>query len=155
MRKDMAKVIVVRPRCNPHQGEIRQGRPELLLDGEDEPLRPRAKSTRRIKTKYLNENLAPLKRYLQRQVGRPWDKVYSEISANLKVASTVQQHVRDHIEDFVAIRCRMRDGKVMTLDRVGRECKLVHDHRRLYVHPRTGLLRQSPPREPWTPSSAR
>ena len=27
--------------------------------------------------KVLNENLAPLRRYLEAQVGRPWDKIYS------------------------------------------------------------------------------
>ena len=49
--------------------------------------------------KLLNENLAPLRRYLERQVGRPWDKVYSEIAEGLRVASTVQRHVRDHLRD--------------------------------------------------------
>jgi hypothetical protein len=56
--------------------------------------------------KELNENLAPLRRYLERQVGRPWDKVYSEIAANLRADNTVQQHVRDHLRNFVAVKPR-------------------------------------------------
>jgi hypothetical protein len=56
--------------------------------------------------KMLNENLAPLRRFLERQIGRPWDKVYSEIAERLRVDSTVQQHVREHLRDFVATRPR-------------------------------------------------
>ena len=52
----------------------------------------------------LNENLAPLRRFLERQVGRPWGKVYAEIAERLKPTSTVQQHVRDHLADFVNVR---------------------------------------------------
>ncbi len=74
------------------------GEPLRALRGGREPMRGPAK------TKWLNENLAPLKRFLGKQVGRPWDKVYSEIAENLKPTSTVQQHVRDHIEDFVALK---------------------------------------------------
>ena len=33
--------------------------------------------------KWLNENLSALRRYLVRNVGRPWSKVYGEISAVL------------------------------------------------------------------------
>jgi hypothetical protein len=56
--------------------------------------------------KTLNENLKPLRRYLESQVGRPWDKVYAEIAAHLRVDNAVQQHVRDHLRDFVAITPR-------------------------------------------------
>jgi len=45
---------------------------------EDYDSGPRLASSRRHE-KWLNENLAPLRRYLMRQVGRPWDKVYGEI----------------------------------------------------------------------------
>jgi hypothetical protein len=40
--------------------------------------------------KALNENLAPLRRYLLKQIGRPWNKVFSEICQNLRVDSVVQ-----------------------------------------------------------------
>ena len=38
------------------------------------------------------------------------DKVYAEIAACLRASSTVQQHVRDHLSDFVAIKPRRRHG---------------------------------------------
>jgi hypothetical protein len=147
MRKDMSKVIVERPRVGHSNKRVRPGRTRPLEDEEGEPLRARAPArSKPIKTKYLNENLAPLKRYLAAQVGRPWNKVFSEISANLKPTSTVQQHVRDHVEDFVAVKTRMAAGKVRTAQgKYGRgDIPLEDDWRPFYVHPRTGLLRRNP-----------
>lgn len=97
MRKDMAKVIVERPRSGRGAAGLRPGRTEALVDDDGEPIRA-VKAARKPKqpepkTKRLNETLNPLKRYLASNVGRPWDKVYSEISAHLKPSSTVQQHV--------------------------------------------------------------
>jgi hypothetical protein len=101
MRDDMAKVIVERPRRG--GGLTRKGRErplEHLPFGEG----MRRPHVRQYRGKQLNENLAPLRRYLDRQVGRPWRKVFAEIAANLRVASTVDQHVRDHVRDFVALK---------------------------------------------------
>jgi hypothetical protein len=103
-------------------------------------LRRAAKLGRTYKT--LNENLAPLQRYLERQVNRPWDKVWSEISQNLAVTSAVQQHVRDHVEDFVAITTFLKDGAVWVTTRYGKPVPLREGHRKLYVDPRTGILRR-------------
>jgi hypothetical protein len=152
MRKDMPKVIVERPRRgNPKRA--RPGRAVPLEDADGGPLRARKPPVRKQKTKRLNENLAPLKRYLAAQIGRPWSKVYSEIAENLKPSNTVQQHVRDHVEDFVAITCRMRAGQVFTASRrLGGEAPLSQDWRKLYVHPRTGLLRRNEKAVTWKES---
>ncbi len=146
MRKDMAKVIVERPRLGRAAAGLKPGRSRALVDDDGEIVRARGArepAVRAPKTKSLNETLNPLRRYLEAQVGRPWNKVYSEISAHLKPTSTVQQHVRDHIEDFVAFRTRMREGQVYVNDRWGKEMPLAQTWQRLYVHPRTGLLRRN------------
>src|SRR3954453_4098593 len=103
MRDDMARVIVERPRIPDHKA--RKGRAGSLEE------LPSYQGMRRPHLlhwggKTLNENLQPLRRYLERQVGRPWDKVYAEIAANLRVDNTVQQHVRDHLRDFVVVNPR-------------------------------------------------
>ncbi len=147
MRKDMAKVIVERGRIG-DPVRRRRGRDAPLQDGEGEPLRARVpRNPRETKNKRLNETLNPLRRYLKAQIGRPWNKVYSEIAANLRVSSTVQQHVRDHLDDFVAIRTRMANGVVMASGRFGGERPLSEDHRLMFVHPRTGLLKRNPHRK--------
>ena len=103
MRPDMAKVIVERPRRL--EGFSRKGR---VLPPDDLPSHEgmRLRHVRNWGGKVLNENLAPLRRYLERQVVRPWNKVYAEISAHLRPTSAVQQHVRDHLHHFVAVAPR-------------------------------------------------
>ena len=131
MRDDMAKVIVERPRIKPRKTP--KGRKRPL---EDLPAREGMRRGHELRgdTKDLNENLAPLRRYLEKQVGRPWDKVYSEISAHLRADNIVQQHVRHHIKDFVAVKPRRGLSDWRSSSRGGLWWQ------KLYVHPRTGLL---------------
>lgn len=130
MREDMYRVIVERPRRKPWGARRKGRRPEL----EDLPKHEgmRRSHAERGECKELNENLAPLRRYLERQVGRPWNKVYSEIAAGLRVDNTVQQHVRDHLRDFVAIKPRRTGGWRSWLNGLWWQP--------LYVDPCTGLL---------------
>lgn len=106
MRADMSHVIVERPR----RGGL--NRPGRALPFDDLPRQEGMRRAHYIagNWKELNENLAPLRRYLDRQVGRPWDKVHSEIAAHLRADNTVQQHVRDHLRDFVAVNPRRYMG---------------------------------------------
>jgi hypothetical protein len=129
MRKDMAKVIVERPRIKPWSAGKR-GRVKL----EDLPQKIGLRRMARLGGgwKCLNENLAPLRRYLFKQVGRPWNKVYAEISANLRFDNAVQRHVHHHLKDFIVIKPRRyvdprSDYKGLW-------------HQPLYVDPVTGLL---------------
>lgn len=152
MRKDMSKVIVERPRRGRAVAGKKPGRTRALTDDDGEPIKAkgaREPKGREQRTKGLNETLNPLKRYLASNVGRPWNKVYSEISEHLKPTSTVQQHVRDHLEDFVAIKTRMRAGQVMVTPRFGGERALADHHSLYYVHPRTGILRKNEHYQRW------
>lgn len=98
MRSDMAKVLVERSRRGGHNN--RKGRSVPLDD------LPSKESMKRQHTdrKELNENLAPLKRFLQKSVGRKWNDVYSEICANLKLTSAVQRHILEHLEWYVHVK---------------------------------------------------
>jgi hypothetical protein len=154
MRKDMSKVIVERPRLGRSRAGLKPGRTRVVVDDDGEPLRAtrggRApRSDKLQKTKNLNENLNPLKRYLASQVGRPWRKVFSEISEHLKPTSTVQQHVRDHLEDFVAVRTRSQKGVVWAETRWGKPLPISDAGHLYYVHPRTGLLLKNDKRVSW------
>jgi hypothetical protein len=128
MREDMAHVVVERPRLKPYN--IRKGRSVSLKDMPSHEGMRRGHALQGDR-KQLNENLAPLRRYLEKQVGRPWSKVYSEIARHLRIDSTVQQHVRDHIEDFVAVKPR----------RIAKSWPSSHAWwQPLYVDPVTGIL---------------
>lgn len=137
MRKDMYKVIVERPRRG---GGYRSEIP-MPVDLDDSPKQEGLKRRHRSQ-KGLNENLRPLERYLAAQVGRPWNKVYSEISAGIDRRNTVQQHIHQHLEDFVAVKVMRRDGVLLHQRRWGGLEPIASEWGpRFFVDPDSGLLR--------------
>ena len=140
MREDMDKVNVERPRRGGGvQGDGRQWRNSRDRGshlGMTQGYRHR---------KGLNENLAPLRRWLHKQVHRPWDKVYAELCSGIDRRSTVQAHIFEHIDDFVERQAVLRDGEVWVRKswwRSGGERVPLRDaaHVELFVHPATGIL---------------
>lgn len=145
MRRDMQKVIVERPR---HGGHDQIHRPKR--NDEDWSVYPKRESMRRCwkDRKELSDNLNPLWRYLDKQVGRLWDDVWSEISATLDFRGVLGFHVKSHIDEHVQLHVRLINGEPHEVRRYG-------DNRwepvtGLYVHPKDGTLRQGPPRYPHT-----
>ena len=143
MRSDMHKVIVERPRMLRSKWKNRKTalrlspsqRAQAITDAEDyDSGHTRASSARH--EKHLNENLAPLKRYLRAQVGRPWDKVYSEICRTIDTRSAIGLHVLQHVEDFIAVDTYIENGQVLERNR-----RWFMRARGLYVHPVTGIVR--------------
>jgi hypothetical protein len=144
MRDDMFEVIIERPRHKSRAGFPRKLRRRDAAATRREPERLGFVAGVGMTDKSLSENLSPLRRYLERQVDRPWDKVWSEISAKLKPDSTVQQHVRDHVGDFVATKTFMKEGAVWIADAFLTSPEPLKGSRlRLYVDPRSGLLRRN------------
>jgi hypothetical protein len=144
MRGDMPKVIVERPRLGSGGKRLRRDKTVREDDAALSKIGMKRDARLRGGYKTLNENLSPLKRYLEAQVDRPWRKVWSEICANLKPSNTVQQHVRDHIPDFIAIKTSLRDGEVFVHERWrGGPVRLKDSHVRLFVDPASGLVRRN------------
>jgi hypothetical protein len=146
MRADMAKVIVERPRkpcCGWYKLKGYQRR--LRQYGDDgPPSREGMKERWQGGTKYFNEHLGPLRRYLDKQVGRSWDKVFSEICAHIDRSSAVQDHVRDHVEDYVTRHVILIDGVPCSGEGGYGYGMPLHQfrYRPWYVCPLTGLLRR-------------
>ena len=138
MREDMFKIIVERPRS----GRSRAAKTKLRHDKCEDRSRV---SGRRLAweiggTKYLNENLNPLKRYLHKQVGRRWDDVFSDICQHLDTGSTVKMHVREHLDDFVERHAQLgEDGELWIFG--WRARRLVFSGKELYVDPADGCLK--------------
>jgi hypothetical protein len=150
MRDDMHEVIIERPRWGSRMRHVRRLRrvdPKRTSLHDPESL-PFHKGMRRAAEetgtpKEFSDLLGPLKRYLARQVDRPWDKVWSEICKNLKAENPAQRHVRLHVHDFVAVNTSVRDGAVWVADRRGRADPLTAGYPEFYVDPRTGILRRN------------
>lgn len=150
MREDMAKVIVERPRRGGYtsKGGKRVQDVDLLPSTEG----MRAPHVRHWGGKELNENLAPLRRFLNSRVGQKWDEVYSEISAHLKATSAVQQHVRDHVNDFVVTNVTVDAHGELWGTNWGTPFLIgapgYWRRHELYVDPRDGILKRTPDQAP-------
>jgi hypothetical protein len=147
MRSDMAKVIVERPRKKGWAWNKPKGYRRTLrrMSAEGQPIREGMKHRWQNHTKWLNEHLGPLRRYLDSQVGRPWDEVFSEICAHINRNSAVQNHVRDHVKDYVAVHVFLVDGVPCSGEGSWHHGTPLHRMlwRPWYVCPRTGQLRRS------------
>jgi hypothetical protein len=146
MRDDMFEVIIERPRHASRARFPRKLRRRDAAATRHDPERLGFAAGLHMTDKSLSENLSPLRRYLERQIDRPWDRVWSDISARLKPDSTVQQHVRDHVEDFVAIKTFIKDGVVWAAGDhrfYSQPHTLKESRTKLFVDPRSGLLRQN------------
>jgi len=129
MRSDMHKVIVERPRYGGHGA--RKGRSQRDL--EDLPANAGMRRPYGYWGKQLDDHLAPIRRFLHKQVGRPWDKIYSEICSGLRAGHPLRDHLLRHMLEHVSFDHAHASG---------------HERRRgqLFVDARTGLLRIVKPR---------
>jgi hypothetical protein len=102
VREDIAKQICERPRVG--GGRVRSRRAKLnRIDGETDP-KGESMARRRLygyASKEFSDFLEPLKGFLRKSVGRPWDKIYSEMAALLPKDTTTGRHVWTHVDGFV------------------------------------------------------
>jgi hypothetical protein len=143
MRPDMFKVLVERPRVRSRDARGRDGR--KFRDQSDAAFLPMKAGYRDLKS--LNENLRPLARYLERQVGRPWNTVYSEMRAVIDGRNAVQRHILEHLNQFVAVHTRVVGGQLIDLG--GRFRGVGRVWQPMYVDSRSGLLRRHPDKPAW------
>lgn len=135
----MKKVVVERPRWGSRQRNSKFGARLRYVpdhDYDEQPKKARGfESYTGGSRKSFTDVLGPLVRYLHKNVGRPWDKVYSEVCSGLDKRRTTGIHIVQHVKDMVATSCRCgTDGKIYTVQ-YGE-----HEVTGFYVHPRTGLL---------------
>jgi hypothetical protein len=139
MRDDMHRVIITRARFI--DSVPRRGRVKPI---DETPLKRgmRRDYTESQSEKKLSDHLSPLRRYLAKQVGRPWDKIYSEIAAKFGTRGPIHFHLRQHVLDFVAIKPRRR--AISWRDPEGRRQSRVELwHQPFYVDERDGILKRT------------
>jgi hypothetical protein len=142
MRSDMNKLLCERPRWGWRLKTKRtHGR---RFDWDSTPKRGRMPGKVR-RTKWLNENLQPLRRFLLSKLGRAWDQVYAEIRADLKVSRAIDLHILQHLEDMVHTKVRIVDRVPEVMDYHGWRPIRANRWDDLYVCPKTGQLRRYQP----------
>jgi hypothetical protein len=106
MRQDFHEVVIERPRGG-WRGPRRWRVPTDRIDPEEPAFGgqtsvPRDSASRhRGGTKHLSDLLGPVKRLLHRRVGRPWDRVWSELCGGLDTRRYLDRHVLDHVRRMV------------------------------------------------------
>ncbi|MEG8223724.1 hypothetical protein OSJ57_24460 [Sphingomonas sp. HH69] len=104
MRDDMFKLLVERPRWGASHAQAAKLKKTYDQDIKYIGLKRHAWIASPY-IKSLNENFAPLVRFLRSRRGQSWDNIFSEICAGLDTGSTVKMHVST-AEQKSAIRRR-------------------------------------------------
>jgi len=151
MRPDMSKVIVERPRFRrpkPAGSHYPRGHLKGIFERELEDAPTKLGISFPHKQKWLNENLAPLRRWLQAQVGRPWWSVKSELRSVIDARSATQLHILEHVKDYVVENPFMIDGVPHRMRWTSLLPIVGYAGLPLWVAPKSGLLRAPPVKEP-------
>jgi hypothetical protein len=102
--------------------------------------------------KSFNEHLNPLRGIIRKNVGRRWDKVYSELCSVFDKRSVINQHILIHLFQYVETKnIYVRDGKLWFLENSsyrpsngdGNFVPLRNSRVEWYVDPRNGILREN------------
>lgn len=141
MRNDMAKVVTEKPRRGSRNKSEKFGgrlsKDHVSREQEDDSERggfiPWSRH-RNTDSKEFSDLLGPLHKYLRKQVGRPWNHVYSELSQHLDRRSLSGLHIWGHVKGDVEIDCWMGVSGTVYSNRYSYKVS------GLYVHPITGLL---------------
>ena len=162
MRPDFNKLLVERerPRSWMKFGYTRKNKnlnaaTDQLGIGGREGMRKRHKISGDYKN--FNENLNPLKSWVHSQLGKKWDKSYSDLRKTFDARGVINAHILEHLFDYVEIHTKLIDGVVMVLDtgysgskgyiplKKRTNASYRHDY---YVCPKDGTLKSmiKPPR---------
>ena len=153
MRDDMSKVVTERPRRGHGNASRKTTGPRIRRfdpdrDYDEPTLLPVARGRQYgYEAKEFSDLINPLKRYLRSCIGRPWNKVHSELSRKLDRRSVTGSHIWHHIMWEIETDCYIGDDRVAYSNRrryLNRESPVEG----LYVHPRTGLIREQRWRRP-------
>jgi len=141
MRSDIAKVLTEHERSGSWKGyhDVRRKNKQFAKDFEDLPDKESIKKRYVYDTKSFSDHLSPLYGFLRKSVGRPWDKVYSELATKLDRRSVAGFHVWSHVKGYVATSIVAFNKRGAPLGE--NYYPLYQD---FYVDPKTGLLKKTP-----------
>lgn len=151
MKADFNKLLVERERSGHrmHFGENRHLRILNLKDEDGYPLGGRESMRKRHKIsgeyKSFNENLNPLKGWVRGCLGKKWDKCYSELRKTFDARGVINDHILQHLYDYVDVNAKLIDGKVMTTRRYSGAgfVPISQSLSEYYVCPKDGIVKKT------------
>ena len=92
-------------------------------------------------TKYFNDNLEPMIRFLKSNVRKNWNKVHASLCGQLSKKTVPGLHVFNHLYDFVYENVSIEGGKIFYI-RSGQYHELISTEKwpKFYIHAKTGQL---------------
>jgi hypothetical protein len=141
MRSDMGKVLIDCGRLGHKSDQSmyqKLSAPKYGVDWESAP--NKQAMSRGRGTKQFCDRISPLIRWLNSQVGRRWNDVWSEVSKLFPASGTMQLHIRGHLDELVEKHVQVRKGRLWAMDDYPRQ--LGEYRATLYVCPRTGILKK-------------
>jgi hypothetical protein len=112
-----------------------------VIESESEGFAPYVIKVRNP-TKYLSDNLGPLRRFLRSKVDKNWDDTYSELCDRLDSSTMLGQHLLEHLWHYVERHVELIDGLPY---RMGRALYSGY-HAQYYIHPKSHILLVAPSR---------
>lgn len=97
-------------------------------------------------TKSFGEHLSPLYGLVRKNVGRKWDKVYSELKQAFDARSATGNHIFQHLYDQLAKPAETyigEDDKVWVRYNYGNDKPIRESYYEFYVDPRNGILKRN------------
>lgn len=96
-------------------------------------------------SKEFGENLNPLYGIIKKNVGRRWDKVYSELCEVFDMRSVINQHILQHLYSYVEVKDMFigKDGKPWVRNRHGGDEPIKGSTTEYYVDPRDNVLKRN------------
>jgi hypothetical protein len=153
MKKDFAKIVTERPRTQSGDKTLvrntRRTNRQKVKNGNDEDFRIKEPMSKNRGSKEFTDVLGPIKKYLRKQLGRPWNKIYSEFCEHFKKTSVSQSHLLDHVSWYVEqnVFYLTENGKKIPYTSQGyRLTEENSTYPQFYVCPETGLLKEAPVR---------
>ncbi len=150
MRPDLNKLLCERERFGSEKSFRTKRRIKKFAQKTDEEysnLRSHESMTLRYGggSKQFSENLNPLEGQVRKNVGRPWNKFYSELSRNFDKRSVINQHILQHLYDYIAKDVVAGDdGSLQIVEGYGDAyIPLVGSSFEYYVDPRDGLIKKN------------
>ncbi|OEK03992.1 hypothetical protein [Roseivirga misakiensis] len=123
------------------QGNKRKGYDKSHANNPDNYRKKEGIKLRSGGTKCQTDNLQPLLRFLAKNEGKFWNKVYQQLCQRMDKNSVLGQHVFDHISDFVHTKVSIENGKILSVGKWGGQNELTSFwHPVFYVHPKSGQL---------------
>ena len=145
MKEDFNKIVTESPRAggNLGQKEPKGYRRNLQrMDEDDHPSHESMTKKWKGNPKEFTDHIQPLVRFMDKQVGKNWDKVQSEICKTFPKKGTMNLHIWDHIKDMIITpeNIKFIEGVPYEKSRWGWRNLTKGE---LWVHPKTNVIQRA------------